>query len=262
VTIRYSANLSMLWTDRAPLDRFEAAAAAGFTHVEMLFPQALPPADLEAALAGNGLHMALFDFNAGDWGAGERGIAALPDRIDEFRSHWQAELELASRLGTTTMTVLAGIRPPGADPDEFDRVFLDNLAALAELSSPRGITLAVEAINNTDVPGFHVRTIGQAADLLDRLGVEGVRLQLDQYHVGRESEDPIAHLRDHFERIGHVQIADVPGRHEPGTGTAPIPELLERLEELGYQGRVGWEYLPSGDTDTSLRWLPREARAG
>ncbi|MGH8952706.1 MAG: hydroxypyruvate isomerase family protein [Acidimicrobiia bacterium] len=250
----------MLWADRPPLDRFDAAAAAGFTHVEMLFPQTLPGEQLKEKLQSKGLQMALFDFYAGDWEAGERGLAALPDRIEEFRTHWTTDLELASRLGTRTMTVLAGIRPLGADPLALDQILIDNLRALAELAVPMGITLALEAINNTDVPGFHVRTVGHAATVVEAVGMGNVGIQLDQYHVAREYEDPIAHLEAHLERIAHVQIADSPGRHEPGTGTAPIKRFLDRLDELGYQGRVGLEYVPSGDTDASLSWLSRAAR--
>jgi hydroxypyruvate isomerase len=252
----------MFWTDRPPLERFAAAAAAGFTHVEMLFPQTLPPDQLEHALEVNGLHMALFDFYAGDWDSGERGIAAIPDRVEEFRSHWDADLELAARLQTKTMTVLAGIRPADADPGEFDEALVDNLAGLGERAGGLGITLTLEPINHLDVPGFHVRTIDHAADLVQRSGRDNIAIQLDQYHVGRESEDPIALLEKHFERIRHVQIADVPGRHEPGTGTAPIRAFLERLDQLGYRGRVGLEYIPSTDTDSSLNWLAREARRG
>jgi hydroxypyruvate isomerase len=262
VTLRYSANLSMLWTDRPPLQRFDAAAAAGFSSVEMLFPQTLPSRDLEHNLEVNGLQMSLFDFYAGDWEAGERGIAALPDRIEEFRSHWEADLALAARLGTRTMTVLAGIRPAGVEPASFDQSLLYNLRSLGEMAGPLGITLTLEAINNIDIPGFHVRTIDHAVSLVDQVGLGNVMVQLDQYHVARESEDPISHLEHHFDRIGHVQIADAPGRHEPGTGSAPIERFLERLDQLGYQGRVGLEYIPSGDTDASLAWLPREERVG
>lgn len=261
MSIRYSANLSMLWADRPPLARFDAAAAAGFTHVEMLFPQTLPVAELKTTLEANGLQMALFDFSAGRWDGGERGLAALPDRVDEFRSHWETELELARQLGTGTMTVLAGIRPTGADHSAYDRVLVENLGDLGRLAAAHGITITLEAINNHDVPGYHVRTLDHAAAIAGEVGLENVRIQLDQYHVGREGDDPLLLLERHFDLVGHVQIADVPGRHEPGTGTAPIPAFLERLEALGYEGRVGLEYVPSGDTDVSLDWLPRNARA-
>lgn len=260
MTIRYAANLSMLWTDRPPIDRFSAAADAGFCNVEMLFPQTLPYRELQGALDANQLTMSLFDFHAGNFEAGERGIAALPDRVEEFRSQWQSDLELATKLGTRTMTVLAGIRSPGADPKAYDDILVDNLRSLGELAAPLGITVTLEAINNKDIPGFHVRTVDQAAGLIAAVDLENVQIQLDQYHVSRESEDPIAQLEKHFGRVGHVQIADSPGRHEPGTGTAPIRRFLETLDTLGYGGLVGLEYSPSTDTDASLAWLSRPAR--
>ena len=260
MALRYSANLTMLWADRPPLERFAAAAASGFSSVEMLFPQDLPSPDLEAALEENSLSMALFDFNAGDWSAGERGIAAHPGRISEFRDRATADLELAVRLGTTTMTILAGVRPPGTRPEACDEALVGNVAYVADLAAPHGITVTLEAINNHDIPGFHVRTISQAAALIAEVSRPSAKLQLDQYHVSREGEDPVAVLERHFERVGHVQIADSPGRHEPGTGSAPVRPFLERLDQLGYRGRVGLEYIPSGDTDQSLAWLARSAR--
>jgi hydroxypyruvate isomerase len=258
--LRYSANLSMLWPDRDPYERFDAAAAAGFGVVEMLFPQHLDVTEVEARLAANGLTMVLFDLNAGDWAAGERGIAALPDRVDELHRHALDDLDLAARLGTRVVTVLAGRRAPGTDPAECDRVLVDNLRRLADPAAERGLVLTVEAINGTDVPGFHVTSIAHAAAIVDAVGHEAVGLQFDQYHVVMEGDDPLALLGEHLARIRHVQIADAPGRHEPGTGTAPVREFLARLDEHGYAGAVGLEYVPEGDTDEGLVWLPRELR--
>jgi len=260
VALEYSANLTMLWADRPALERFGAAAAAGFTSVEMLFPQDLPLPDLETALEESALSMSLFDFNCGDWGAGERGIAALPARASEFREKAVRDIELAVRLGTGTMTILAGIRPHGVEPNACDEMLVANIAHVADLAAEYGITVTLEAINNHDLPGFHVRTVDQAIAILDEVSRPNAQLQLDQYHVSREGEDPVAVLERHFERVGHVQIADSPGRHEPGTGAAPLRRFLERLDELGFRGRIGLEYVPSGDTDRSLAWLPRSAR--
>ena len=257
---RFAANLSMLWTDRPPLDRFAAAASAGFTHVEMLFPQDLPGRELEEVLAAHRLAMTLFDFNAGSWSTGERGIAADPSRVSEFRSLWNRDLDLADRLGTRTMTVLAGVRPETADSRSYDETLCANLSDLADLAAPLGITVTVEAINGHDVPGFHVRTVAHAASIVRQVGRDNVAVQFDQYHVCREAEDPLSLIAEHVDIVGHVQIADAPGRHEPGTGVAPISEFLELLDRLNYTGNVGLEYSPTRDTDDSLDWLPRHLR--
>lgn len=258
--LRYSANLSMLWPDRDPYERFDAAAAAGFRRVEMLFPQQLEVSKVEARLAAHGLTMVLFDLYAGDWAAGERGVAALPDRVDELHQHALHDLDLAARLGTSVVTVLAGRHGLETDPTECDRVLVDNLHRLADPAAERGLVLTVEAVNRSDVPGFHVGSIAHAAAIVNGVGHEAVGLQFDQYHVVMEGDDPLGALDEHMARVRHVQIADVPGRHEPGTGTAPIQEFLARLSDHGYAGAIGLEYVPIGDTDTGLNWLPRESR--
>jgi hydroxypyruvate isomerase len=256
VSIQYSANLSMLWPDREPLDRFEAAARAGFCRVEMLFPQQIGTEAVHGKLTENDLQMSLFDFSAGDWAAGERGIAALPDRVDEFRELAVRDLAAAAAFGTRTMTVLAGIRPESVSTDEADAVLLSNLRAIAGAAAAQDVMVTVEAINNLDIPGFHVRTVEHAARVVGRVGLPNVRVQFDQYHVCREGQDPIAVLEEFFDVIAHIQIADAPGRHEPGTGTAPVHAFLERVQQLGYPGVVGLEYVPAGDTDAGLAWLP------
>lgn len=258
MNLHYAANLSMLWPDRPMLERFDAAAAAGFTRVEMLFPQQLDREVLLSALDRNGLTMTLFDFNAGDWEAGERGIAAYADRVHEFRQGSERDLELAGMLGTRTMTVLAGIGGNGRKTG--DDVLVDNLRHISDPAAEMGITVTVEAINGQDVAGFHVRTVDHAAAIVSVVDRPNVRIQFDQYHVCREMQDPVFQLERHFPHIAHVQIADSPGRHEPGTGTAPIRQFLERLGQLGYEGNVGLEYQPSGDTDATLGWLRRDAR--
>ena len=259
MTLHYAANITLLWPDRPALERIRAAAAAGFTRVEMLFPQTLDCDDLVTALSASSMQMSLFDFNAGDWDAGERGIAALTGRVDEFRENVPADLELARALGTKTMTVLAGIGSGRRGGPASDDVLVSNLRHIADLAGDE-VTITLEAINNRDVPGYHVRTVDHAAAVVAEVDRPNVRIQLDQYHVAREFEDPIAVLERHFAQVGHVQIADAPGRHEPGTGEAPIRRFLERLDQLGYAGNVGLEYIPGGDTDAGLRWLSRDAR--
>lgn len=252
----------MLWADRPPIERFPAAAAAGFDTVEMLFPNALDRGDLEKALTENQLRMALFDLHAGDWESGDRGVAAFPDRIEESRERWRLDVDLAFELGTTVLTVLAGIRPRDQAADAFDEALVDNLIFLSDLIAGSDVTLAVEAINNQDVPGFHIRTIEHAAAIVDAVGRGNVGVQFDQYHVSMEHQDPIGLVEQFFDKVRHVQIADSPGRHEPGTGAAPVGRFLRRLDELGYRGRIGLEYSPSGATDVSLHWLPRSDRSG
>lgn len=259
--VRFAANLSMLWGERDPYDRLDAAAAAGFRYVEMHFPQHLDVNEVARRLDRLGLMMVLFDFHAGDVAAGERGIAALPHRVDEFLEHATRDLEVAERFGTTYMTVPAGIVSESWTSKDHDRTLAQNLTTLAGPAADLGITLTVEALNGTDVPGAHLRTTGDAARIVAAVGLPNVRLQLDQYHSSMEHEDPLAMLARHLDILAHVQIADAPGRHEPGTADAPVTEFVARLDELGYAGFVGLEYHPNGDTDAGLDWLPRERRA-
>jgi hydroxypyruvate isomerase len=258
--LRYAANLSMLWPDRDPYDRFAAAAAAGFTRVEMLFPPQLDVDRIAALLTENGLELALFDLTAGIWADGERGLAALPDRVAEFRAHAVRDIATAAALGTGVLTVLAGRPAPGTDPAACDRTLVDNLRYLAGAAADHGAVLALEALNSVDVPGYHVVSVDHAAALVAEVDHPAVRVQFDQYHVVMMGGDPLALLDAHLARVGHVQIADAPGRHEPGTGGAPVRAFLDHLDALDYDGNVGLEYLPLGDTDDGLAWLPRPLR--
>jgi hydroxypyruvate isomerase len=252
---RFAANLSTLWTDLEPIERFVAAATAGFRSVEMLFPQDLEADDVIAVLSENALELVLFDFNAGDWSAGERGIAALPDRIEEFRTNAVRDLEHARAFGTALLAVLAGKRPESCSREEATATLIDNLRYVADLPEAAGITVTLEAINGHDVPGYHVRHVAEAANIVRAVDRPNVRLQFDQYHVCREEQDPIDEFRLVRDLVAHVQIADAPGRHEPGSGEAPITAFLEQLATDGYGGFVGLEYIPSGATVHSLGWL-------
>jgi hydroxypyruvate isomerase len=260
--LRYSANLSLLWPDRDPYDRFAAAAAAGFARVEMHFPQRLDVDRIAGLLMASGLELALFDLTAGAWDEGERGLAALPDRVAEFRAHAVRDIATAAALGTGVLTVLAGRPAPGTDPAACDRTLVGNLRFLAGAAAEHGAVLALEALNTVDVPGYHVVSVDHAAALVAEVDHPAVRVQFDQYHVVMMGGDPLALLDAHLSRIGHVQIADAPGRHEPGTGTAPVRAFLDHLDRLSYDGNVGLEYLPLGDTDNGLGWLPRPLRGG
>jgi hydroxypyruvate isomerase len=251
---RFAANLTMLWTELAPYDRFRAAAAAGFRDVEMLFPHELDPVRLERLLSQLGLQMVLFDPAAGDWPAGERGLMCLPGREVEFLLSVRSALDLARRLGTRTINILAGVPQPSTPADVTMRTLTENLRRAADLAHECGVEVLLENINTTDVPGYPVSTLDRAAEITSDVGAANLRLQLDQYHATMEGADAVEVLRRHFSQVGHVQVADVPGRHQPGTGRAPIAQLLAELDRARYTGFVGLEYRPLGSTDESLAW--------
>jgi len=257
---RFAANLTMLWPELPVLDRFRAAAQAGFRRVEILFVHDLDAAEVERALRESELELVLFDPRPGDWAKGERGILSVPGREAEFLDTVREAIAAAQRFGTRRLNALAGIPPPGVSREDARRTAVANLRAAAPLVAKAGITLLVENINTVDMPGYFASTADIAADLVDAAGSPDVRLQLDQYHVGMMGEDPRAVLSRHFPRIAHVQIADVPGRHQPGTGKQPIPAFLSDLDSLGYTGSVGLEYRPQGPTEEALAWIRRERR--
>ncbi|MFZ0168361.1 MAG: TIM barrel protein [Candidatus Dormiibacterota bacterium] len=259
---QFAANLSMLWQELGPYDRFAAAAAAGFTKVEMLFPHELDASRLEATLARHGLEMVLFDPAAGDWAGGERGTLALPGRELETTQAVRDAIELAQRIGTRRLNTLVGVLPATVSVDQAQATAVSNLRLLAPLAEGAGIMLLVEALNSVDAPGYWPGTVAEAAQLVETVNLPNVRLQLDQYHAAMAGEGALACLDAYFPRIGHVQIADVPGRHEPGTGTEPIDEFLQALDRLAYEGFVGLEYRPLIDTASSLRWLERRQPTG
>jgi hydroxypyruvate isomerase len=254
---KYAANLTMLWPELGdPYARFAAAAAAGFTRVERLFLHDLDPERVRGLLADLGLSLVLFDPYPGDWQAGERGLLALPGREPECRESVLAALDTAGRLGTGHLNVLAGVIPPGADPGRCLETAAANLAGLAPVAEAAGVTLLLEAINPYDMPGYALPTIGDAAALVRAVSHPAVALQFDAYHVGRTGGDLFREIEATFGLVRHVQVADVPGRHQPGTGALPLAGFLARLDELGYTGAVGLEYLPEGPTDQALAWLP------
>jgi hydroxypyruvate isomerase len=246
----------MLWPELSPVDRFAAAETAGFQLVEMLFPHELDGEVVAGLLDRHHLRMILFDPAAGDWAAGERGFLGVPGREAEFLSSVEAAMALAARLGTRRLNVLAGVVPAGVSRDAALATAAANLRLVAPLFESRGLQLLIEAINPIDVPGYLIDDFGLAADLVYSAGSDAIRLQLDQYHVAMVGQDPIVAFDRYAERIAHVQIADLPGRHQPGTGSYPIGRFLKHLDAVGYAGVVGLEYRPDGPTDASLAWLP------
>lgn len=256
----FAANLSMLWPELDVYDRFRAAAEAGFSRVEILFVHALDHDRLAGLLRDTGLELVLFDPYPGDWEAGERGLLSLPGREADFLASVDAALSAARRFGTRRLNAIAGIVPPGVSHGDAERTAIANLQAAAPRAADAGVLLLVENINTTDMPGYAAPTADIAARIVAAADHPNVRLQLDQYHVGMMGEDARAAFARHRPLVEHVQIADVPGRHEPGTGTQPISAFLQDLDQAGYAGAVGLEYRPSRETAAALAWLPLDQR--
>lgn len=251
--LQFSANLSLLFGEHPFLDRFGAAARAGFAGVEFHFPYAHDKAALVEVALTSGVEVVLFNLPAGDWEAGERGIACRPARKAEFQDGVGLAIEYAEALGCTRLNCLAGI-PDGTQEKAIDTL-IDNLKFAAAVTQRAGIRLLLEPLNTRDTPGFLMATTAQAMEVIDAVGSKNLFLQYDVYHAQRMEGELAATLERLLPRIGHIQIADNPGRHEPGTGEIAFPFLLRRLEALGYTGWIGCEYRPRGDTCDSLGWL-------
>src|SRR5437868_4572818 len=257
---RFAANLTMLWPDLDVYDKFRSAAEAGFRRVEILFVHQLDPARVERELREHELELVLFDPAPGDWARGERGLLSVPGREQEFVATVRDAVAAGRRFGTKLLNVLAGIPPAGVPRADAERTAVANLRAAMPLAEQAGVTLLVEAINSTDMPGYFADTVDRAAALVEGARSPSVRLQLDQYHVGMAGADARAALRRYASLVAHVQIADVPGRNQPGTGTQPSGEFRRDLDESGYRGSVGLEYRPRGTMEDALAWLPRAER--
>jgi len=251
---KLAANLTMLFSELPFLDRFEAAARAGFTGVEFLFPYAYEPAALRERLERYRLQLVLHNLPAGDWDAGERGIACHPDRVHEFRAGVDDAIRYATALGVKQVNCLAGIRPPTVAPAEAREALVANLRHAADKLGRHGIRLLVEPINTFDIPGFFLSGTQQALDILRDTGSDNVYLQYDIYHMQRMEGELAATIRRHIDRIAHVQLADNPGRHEPGTGEINYRFLFGLLDDIGYDGWIGCEYKPRDGTAAGLGW--------
>lgn len=254
---RFAANLSMMFGEVDFLDRFAAAAEAGFEAVEYLFPYAFSAGELGERLKANGLTQALFNMPPGDWEAGERGIAALPGREQEFREGVGQALRYAETLGCTRLHAMAGIVGEEHDREACRKTYLDNLSWAARHLEAEGVRLLVEQINTRDMPGYFLSTTAEAAAVLEEVDAPNLRLQLDLYHAQIMEGDLAAKLEALFDHIGHIQIAGVPGRHEPDVGEINYPFLFDRLDALGYEGWVGCEYRPKSETAEGLGWFRR-----
>ncbi|MCA0975527.1 hydroxypyruvate isomerase family protein [Halomonas denitrificans] len=255
--IRLAANLSMMFTEHDFLDRFSAAAKAGFRGVEYLFPYDFPASELRARLDDQGLTQVLFNLPPGDWEAGERGLAGLPGREQAFRDGLERALEYAQALDCPRVHAMAGLLPDNADPatrDAYLKTYIDNLSYAAERCGQDGRTLLIEPINGRDMPGYLLQHQVLAREVIRRVGSPHLRLQFDLYHCQIMQGDLMRTLEQQFAQVGHVQIAGVPERHEPDQGELNIGALLEHLDAQGYDGWVGCEYRPRAGTVAGLGW--------
>jgi hydroxypyruvate isomerase len=252
---RFAANLTMLFNEVPFLDRFALAAKAGFTAVEYLFPYDFDRKVLRSALDDHGLTQVLHNLPAGDWAGGERGIAVLPDRVDEFRSGVASAIDYATALGCSQINCLSGIAPSGLSDAVLRATFVANLKLAANELGRHGIRLLIEPINRFDIPGFYLNTVDQAASIIEEVGSDNLFIQYDLYHQQRTEGELIGTFRKHQDRIAHIQLADNPGRNEPGTGEINYPFIFKALDAAGYDGFIGCEYKPRTTTSEGLDWL-------
>ena len=252
---KFAANLSMLFNELDFLDRFKAAAQAGFKGIEYLFPYAFDPDALAEQLRSNDLTQVLHNLPAGDWEKGERGIACHPDRVGEFQEGVGKAIEYATALGCKQVNCLAGIAPAHIDPDTIRSTFVDNLRFAARKLKDARIRLLIEPINTFDMPGFFLNRTDQALDLIRDTGSDNLFVQYDLYHAQRMEGELANTLAANLRQIAHVQLADNPGRHEPGSGEINYAWLFRYMDSLGYDGWVGCEYKPAGTTQDGLGWI-------
>ena len=252
---RFAANLSMMFAEVPFFDRFGMAAAAGFAGVEFLFPYDYDKQELAAALTENGLRQVLFNFGQGNWHDGERGTGAVPGAEERFAQSLAQALDYATALGCSRLHAMAGLKPADVSAETCQQILIGNLTAAARITAAIGIDLLIEPLNTRDVPGYFLTSQAQARTIIDAVGAANLKLQLDLYHCQIMEGDLATHLRDCADIVGHIQIAGVPGRHEPNVGEIYYPYLFDVLDDVGYQGWVGCEYRPRGGTIEGLGWL-------
>jgi 2-dehydrotetronate isomerase len=248
---KFAANLTLLFNELSFLDRFEAAAQAGFRAVEFLFPYQHSADEIAAKLRAHKLENVLFNLPPGDFAAGERGIAALPERETEFRESVALAISYAHVFATPNLHVMAGLMQHGADR----RTYIEKLKYAAAETAKHGITLLIEPINTRDIPGYFLNTQADAHAVREEVGAANLKVQMDFYHAQIVEGDIATKLGRYLPHIGHIQIAGVPDRHEPDEGEINYPYLFDLLDELGYDGWIGCEYRPRGDTVEGLKWV-------
>lgn len=251
---KLAANVSLLFAERAFLERFSAAAEAGFRYVEYQFPYAWPAREVAARVEEAGVEVVLHNLPAGDASSGDRGIACLPGRESEFRDGVQRAIEYARAVRCPRVNCLAGIAAPGVAPERLKETLVANLAYAAGALKAAGIRLLIEPINPRSVPGFFLNTSRQAEQIIEATGSDNLAIQYDLFHMQIVEGDLATTVERLLPKIGHMQLADVPGRHEPGTGEINFPWLLGHIDRSGYEGWIGCEYNPLGDTAAGLAW--------
>ncbi len=256
---KFAANLTMLFTEHPFLDRFEQAAKAGFEAVEFLFPYAWSVEEIKQRLVAHRLKLVLHNLPAGDWDAGERGIACHPDRVAEFRDGVARAIGYAQVLGVGQLNCLAGKAPGGVAERALRETFVSNLQFAAAELKKAGLKLLIEPINTYDIPGFYLNRTVQAASILVEVAADNAFIQYDIYHAQRMEGELAATIEKYLPRIGHIQLADNPGRNEPGTGEINYPFLFAHLDRIGYSGWIGCEYKPAASTEAGLGWRQRLA---
>jgi len=252
---KFSANISMLFKEVDFLDRFERSARAGFRAVEFMFPYEWDKSLLKARIQAHGLQVVLHNLPPGNWSAGERGLACLPDRVTEFREGVVRAIDYATTLGCPRLNCLAGIPPTTLPADRWRETLISNVRYAAEETGKAGIALLVEAINIVDMPGFCLNRTSTTIDLIREVDHPNLFLQYDVYHMQMTEGNLINTIRLNLPRIAHIQIADVPGRHEPGTGEINFENLFQAVDAMGYAGWIGCEYMPAAQTEAGLGWV-------
>lgn len=261
--MRFCPNLSMLFKEVDFVERFGRAAENGFGGVEFWWPSGEDLEQVQAAIKDSGLEVALFNFDAGDMPSGDRGLASDPDRKQEFRDNVPVALEVARNVGCTRLNALVGLEIDGMDRAEQLELAADNVGWAADQAAEHGIEVMIEAVNTFENGPYLLSTTSAAADFVERVGRENVKLQYDAYHMQRMEGNVVATLKDRIGRIGHIQVADSPDRGEPGSGELNYRYIFTTLAELPYDGWVGLEYKPTTEsTEESFGWLPKDKRGG
>jgi len=252
---KLNANLSMMFNEVGFIDRFAAAAKAGFKGVEFLFPYDHDKNQLAEVAKKNNLQVILFNMPPGDWDAGERGMACDPSRVGAFQEGVGKAIEYAKTLDCKQIHCMAGLRPRGVNDEKLRETYLSNLQFAGKELAKHGLTVLIEAINTRDIPGFYLNYSRQAFDIMHYANVPNLRFQYDIYHMQIMEGDLAPTIEKNLAKIGHMQLADTPGRHEPGTGEINYPFLFQHIDKLGYQGWIGCEYRPAGATEAGLGWV-------
>lgn len=249
---KYAVNLSMLFTELPLIDRFAAAAKHGFSAVEIQFPYELTIDQIQQQLTENDLNLVLINFPAGNWAEGDRGIACDPDRVDEFNAGIDQALSYATALSVPQINCLSGIKPSQITDTQAEHTFRNNLQNAAKQLADADIELRIEAINTQDIPGFWLNNSQQAFKIIEELALSNLAFQYDIYHMQIMEGNLLHTLRENLDKVKHIQVADVPGRHEPGTGELNYPNIFKALQAMGYSGYVSYEYIPATTTENAI----------